>query len=224
MPDNRMPNSGMTAPPRFDRWKPQRQRRWTRLNRQGQGQGPAPAPQQSPLPMNVPPPQQAPPSFLPMTPQFEAGRRGAEDQLSAQLAQIGIAREQIPYFLNFYGQRDVTDKGYANNALDENLAARGIFDSTVNPYLRTRDIDTPYGRRAQDRTLAAEQQYADLAGQEGGAQLSYNQSLMELLLGRAGQVAAEQPLELPRFSQRTGRRTPKKTKPKSRKPPRRRNR
>jgi hypothetical protein len=159
--------------------------------------------------------QGAPQNFLPMTAGYESGRRGAEDQLAAQLMAIGVSREQIPAYLAMMGARAGTDQTYATRSLNSNMADRGIYDSGIRPYLETRDVGIPYGRQAQDLALGAAGQYSDLAAQEGGAYLSYDQQLAELMLQRAAEVAQSMPLSVSQYSQNRRKSKSKKKKGKN---------
>jgi hypothetical protein len=181
-----MPQSGVTAPRRLDLSVPE-------VPQPGM-----PAPR-FPTQPGFPPQGEPVQNFLPMTPQFEAGRRGVQDQMNAALAQIGVSREQIPVIANLITQRLATDEGYDNRRLDESLANRGMFDSGTNPYVRGRDIYTPYGRERQDLAFNIAQQYADLSQAENQAYLEASQAMTELLLDRASDVSSQQPLGLPTF-------------------------
>jgi len=103
----------------------------------------------------------------------------------------------IEPWMGFQTARMDTDRKYATQGLEEEMAGRGIYNSSIRPYLQKRDIDVPYGRGQQDLAMSAAQQYADLASELGGANLGYNQTLMEELLNRAAQMAAEMPMSLP---------------------------
>ena len=190
-------------PANYDNWQQPRQNRY--LRRTGQqpyrpGQSPPPVPIHAGA--NFPPPANPYANFLPATPAWEASQRAANDALSSQLMGIGVARDQVPLQLNVANQRALTDRGYANQQLDENLADRGIYDSGSNMYLRNRDINLPYGRGLQDRTLGAEQQLSGLSQQESEARLQYQQALVEALLQRAQFAAQNMPMELPQYSRR----------------------
>jgi hypothetical protein len=145
---------------------------------------------------NTPP---APPNFLPMTPQYEAGRRQADDAMLQQLQSIQNQQNLVDPTTQLQQNRLTTDQGYAGQKLDEQLAERGLYQSGVNPYLYQRDISIPYGRAYQDLALGAGQQYGDLSQQEGGVYGNYNAALTELLLNRAAQAAQQLPLSLPQF-------------------------
>lgn len=136
-------------------------------------------------------------NFLPMTPQFEASRRGIEDSYAASLADITQQRSLMPGMINMFKARQGTDIGYATQGLNENMVDRGIYDSGIRPQLQMRDITIPYERRQQDFSLQMEALANELAQAEGAAGLGYNQSLIEAMLQRGGDVASSPPLSLP---------------------------
>jgi hypothetical protein len=137
-----------------------------------------------------------------MTPQFEAAQRGANDQYSAQMMNLSNQQGMIDPALQLQLSRMGTDVGYANSGLQESLANRGMYESGAYPYMYQRDIGIPYGRSAQDMMLGAAGQYADIAGQMGGAGLGYNQQMMDALLGRAQQISERPPMASPQFGYR----------------------
>jgi hypothetical protein len=158
----------------------------------------------------------APPSFLPMTPQYEAGRRSADDQLMQQLQGYQNQQNLVAPAVNLQTNRLMTDQGYAGQKLNEDLANRGLYQSGVNPYLYERDISIPYGRAYQDLALGAGQQYGNLMGQTGEAYGDYGSALTELMLNRAAQAAQQLPLSLPQFYPPTGpRNVTRKSRPRS---------
>jgi len=133
---------------------------------------------------------------LPLTPEFEAQMRVYEDQLSAQLAQLGIAKEQIQPMVDLALERMATQQGIETGSLREGLVDRGIYDSGTT----TRDwsrLNADYTRQQQDLAMSAAQQYADIAGQEGEAYLNYQQQMIEALIQRALDAAQNVPLGLP---------------------------
>jgi hypothetical protein len=148
-----------------------------------------------------------------MTPQFEAAQRGANDQYSAQMMNLSNQQGMIDPALQLQLSRMGTDVGYANSGLQESLANRGMFESGAYPYMYQRDIGIPYGRGAQDLALGAAGQYADIAGQMGGAGLGYNQQMMDALLGRAAQISERPPMASPQFGYRPPRQNPRTVKP-----------
>lgn len=200
-------------------WKPRRQRRWIHNNAApGLTQTPPSAatatPQKSP-PAGFPPPQGAPPAFMPYMPSYEAGLRGLEDQYAQQrmgiLNQLNLIQPQY----NLQSARMNTDKGYANQQLDENLVGRGMFDSGSNAYLRNRDIDVPYGRQAQDLSQWAGSQAASLQAALGQTDLGYYQGMAELLLNNASDAASNMPMNVPQFSQGYTGKPPRRNKPRN---------
>ncbi len=148
----------------------------------------------TPLPAN------APTDFLPMTPQFEATRRGAEDRYAGALADINAARGLVSPQMDLATARLGTDEQYALQRLAEDVANRGIAGSGAAGYLRGRDIGVPFGRAYQDLALQGAQQLGGLSTAEGAAGLDYNQAMLEDFLSRAAQVAAEQPLSVPQYN------------------------
>lgn len=193
------------TPNHWDNWQPRRQRRWMRKNA-GPGLTMTPPPQAGNVPQHgtdvqVPPPQNVAADFAPLTPQFEAGRRGLDDQYSATMQALINAQNQIQPNVDLQNARMNTDQGYANRSLDEQLSERGIFQSGINPTLRQRDIQIPFGRQRQDLALGADAQYADLASQMDAAALAYNSGLAELQLNNAADAFASQPLNVPMYSQ-----------------------
>lgn len=153
---------------------------------------------------NFPAPQDPPPGFLPMTPQFEAGRRGLDDQYQAN--KMNILNQQALVKPQFDQQmaRLQTNQGYDEKRMDSNMIERGILGSGVAQQLETRDIDIPYGRDRSDLSTWASGEMAKFAQMLSGADLAYNQGLAELLLNRAADSAANIPMNVPQFS--TGRR------------------
>jgi len=147
---------------------------------------------------------QGPQNFLPSSPQSEAARRLADDQLAATLAQLGVQKEQIGPMVEMMKARFNTDEGYATKSLNENTGDRGIYDSGIRPQLQTRDIGVPFGRQRQDLANQASQLYSQNAADTGQAYLDYDQQAMEILLQLANQQATEQPLELPQQGARSG--------------------
>ena len=131
---------------------------------------------------------------MPTMPSYEAGTRGLEDQNAASKRSIESQLAQVQPQYNLQMARYGTDEGYANNQLDESLADRGMWGSSVNPYLRQRDIQIPYGRARQDLAQWAGQSTADLNLALEQAALGYNQGLNELLLTNAANAAAYAPI------------------------------
>jgi hypothetical protein len=132
-----------------------------------------------------------------MTPGFERSQRGANDALTAAEGQYAVSSGLVAPQLNLQQQRLKTDMGVAANRLDENLAERGVFSGGIRPQMYDREIATPFGRQFQDLALGAAGQYADIANQYGGAQLGYNQQIMDALQQRAADVYQAQPLGMP---------------------------
>lgn len=135
--------------------------------------------------------------FLPMTPEYEAARRQAEDQYAASLADINYQRAQIPGMVNMFGARTDTDRGLATDAVNEDMIRRGIYQSGITPQAIQEQVTTPFSRDQQDFQLQMQQLAQELAMQEGQAGLGYNQALMEALLNRGAQLAEETPYSIP---------------------------
>lgn len=146
---------------------------------------------------------QAAAAGLPLTPEYEAQMRLIEDQLSASLASIGVAREQIAPMVKLMMERMGTQQGIDTEALQEGLVDRGIYDSGTT----TRDwsrLNADYARQAQDLGLQSAQQYSDLAAQEGQAYLNYQQQMIEALIQRAIDAAQNVPLGIDQTSYAIG--------------------
>lgn len=206
-----MAKDPLPTPKNFDKWKPKRQRRYIRKNAgPGNTQSPPPAASTEPQPTaNFPEYQQPKADFLPMTPQFEAGRRGLDDEYSGAMMGLINQRDLIRPQLDLGLARMGTDQKYSNAGLDEALVERGMFDSGSNAYLRNRDIDIPYGRQRQDMGMGASQAYSDIASQMSQAGLGYSQGMHELMLNRAADSAADMPMNVPQY----GPKGPRKEKP-----------
>lgn len=132
---------------------------------------PGPLPTQMPEVGGFPQQGNPGPGFLPPTPQSVLGQYGANDAQAQAANAYTKGSQLVPAQYNLGMARLNTDKGYATNSLNEDLAGRGIFDSSWRPYLYGKDIATPYGRAAQDLALGAAGQYEDLASGYGGALL-----------------------------------------------------
>lgn len=149
---------------------------------------------------NFPAPQDAPPDFLPMTPQFEAGRRGLDDQYQANKMNIINQRDLVmPQYQQAKARLD-TNKGYDTSRLNENVNERGLYDSGIRSQLMTRDVNLPYGRQFSDLATNAAAQMAGYNTQLADADLAYNQGMAELLLNRAADSASNIPMNVPQYS------------------------
>jgi hypothetical protein len=91
--------------------------------------------------------------------------------------------------------RMATNEGLDLRGVDENAAARGIFNSGVQRENRGL-VQTGYGRQRQDLNLGVAGQLSDLAAQESGAQLAYQQGLADLLLQIAQGQAGDESLDV----------------------------
>lgn len=200
--DGRMPNSGMKAKntsPKFNNGRAAGRRR--NANQLASMGTPASLGNYS----NFPAPQKPAANFLPMTPQFEAGRRGLDDEYKA--GQTSILNQQAMIGPMYQQQlaRLGTNQGYDQDRFMEQMAERGIVGSGVQQQLNTRDILIPYGRERSDLATAASGAYGQAAEALSGLGLQYNQGLAELLLNRAADAAANIPGNVPQYS--TGGRT-----------------
>jgi hypothetical protein len=140
-----------------------------------------------------------------------------EDALAGELANIGVARDQIPATLQLLRERMDTEQRESLRQVDESVNARGLYNSGIRT--RDRDVATQgYDRRRQDLALGAAGDFNTLAQQESAARSNYARGLQELLMALAGQEVGREdstfgnkPFESP--SQKTGQKkkaTPKK--------------
>lgn len=188
------------TPPHYDNWTPQRQQRYDRKQRPARTPPQHHDPQQGNVPGSKVPPYKAPrpaqpvPNFLPDTPGFENDYRQLTDGLNSNLADINAQRMTIPGQVAQFQARSGNDQAWANTKLDESLAERGMFESGTNPYLRMRDVQTPFGRANQDFQASTDDMLRQLATGESQAYLSYNQGMGDAMLDRAGEVEALSPM------------------------------
>jgi len=203
MADGRMPYSGMNAPPRFDLWKPRRQRRWVQNNAPpGLGKTPPKYADLEPKKgADYPPPQSPPPAFMPYMPSYEAGLRGLEDDYARQRMDLTNQMNLVGPQLQAQQARLGTDKEYANDVLDEAMVDRGMFDSGANATGRIRDIDIPYGRQYADLAQWAATQTGDIQTALSELGLNYSQGLAELILNNAAEAAGSMPMNIPMFEE-----------------------
>lgn len=155
------------------------------------------------------------PNFLPMTPGFEATQRGANDALTGAEGQYAQGQIMTPAQIGLQKQRLTTDMGVATDRLKENLAERGVYtpwaaESTAQAPVRaqspagggigqalySRSVATPFGRQFQDLGAQGAGQYSGLAQGMAGAELGYNQDIMQGLLQRASDAYQQQPYSL----------------------------
>ena len=149
----------------------------------GPGQGAAPAPTPNPAPNPGA-------STLTLSPQAEAARRALEDELSATLASIGVARDQIPATLNLVTTRLLNDQAEDLRNTDETANARGIYNSGIRSTDRGR-VTSGYDRKRSDLASDAARQLSELASAESGAHSSFNRSWADILLQLARDAAAD---------------------------------
>ena len=203
--DRRMPNSGRRATniaPKFNNGKAAGRRNPAPRRRMNPQRG---TPGKLGEYSNFPAPQKPAANFLPMTPQFEAGRRGLDDEFMSGQTSILNQRNMIdPLYKQQLARMD-TDQGFATNSLKENLADRGIYNdlsmmNTPSQYLYNQNIQIPYGRERSDLATAASGAYGQSAEALSGLNLQHNQGLAELLLNRAADAAANIPGNVPQYS------------------------
>jgi len=125
---------------------------------------------------------------LPLDATFEAQRRMADDQLARTLAQIGPAREQIGAQQALALARLATQQGLDTSQIRENLAGRGVLDSSLyGDQLGL--LATDYLRRNQDLASDVADAYGALQEALSGAYGDYSQSMAEYLLELANRTA-----------------------------------
>jgi len=124
---------------------------------------------------------------LPLDAMYEGGRRSLQDRLQMILAKIAGLRPQIQGQGRLGLARLGTDQGRQQEALDEGLIGRGVYRSGIRNR-DTSELGNLFERRRQDLAFGEAQQLGELSGQEGEANLNYNQGLNELML----QLAARQ--------------------------------
>ena len=117
---------------------------------------------------------------LPNDPAVIEARRILDDQLSAQLMQIGIQRDQIPSMVELVRQRLETDRNQTMENVDENAVARGIFNSGIRTDNRN-TADIGFQRGWQDYTTDVQRMYNDLAQQESGANMDWRRGWQDVL-------------------------------------------
>jgi hypothetical protein len=144
----------------------------------GGGYAPAPAAPAPPSPGagGIP---NLPPDAL-----YEAQRRQLEDQLAAQLAAIGVERDQIPAITQLLTARMATQQEESTRQVNEGANARGLYDSGI----RTTNVarsDLGYEQQRQDLAMQMAERQRAIAQQEADARAAYQAQLMEALLGLA---------------------------------------
>lgn len=129
-----------------------------------------------------------PASSLTFTPEAEAVRRSLDDELSRELAGIGVARGQIPAMQALIESRLRSDMDEELRQTDEAANARGVYHSGIRTTGRGR-VTKGFDRKRQDLASDIARQYADLASRESAAYGNFNRSwvdaLLELARGRA---------------------------------------
>lgn len=133
---------------------------------------------------------------LPLSPEFEAGTRALEDSLAGELANIGVAQQDIANMVELAKARLATDLADEKRQIDESSNARGIYDSGI----RTSDRNKAQfraDRRLVDIGLTAAEQLRQLALQESGARGDYLRDLAELLADSARGAAQDEDAAVP---------------------------
>jgi hypothetical protein len=121
---------------------------------------------------------------LPPDALYEAQRRQLEDQLAAQLAAIGVERDQIPAITQLLTARMATQQEESTRQVNEGANARGVYDSGI----RTTNVarsDLGYDQQRQDLAMQMAERQRGIAQQEAEARAAYQSQLMEALLGLA---------------------------------------
>lgn len=148
---------------------------------------------------------------LPVSPQFEAGRRAIQDELTAKLANYGVQEEELQRTLSLLQARMEADEMRDLSSVDEAMQERGRFHSGYRRQQRGRTA-LDYGRRRQDTAADAARALRELATGRSGAQSDYMKQLAELLAATAQQTASD-PDAAVDYTGRSNRRAPKATVP-----------
>lgn len=125
------------------------------------------------------------------SPYYEAASRSANDALSAALAELLVKEQLIGPEADVARQRINTDLPYAIQGVNENMAERGIFNSTVRPYTMLRDVFIPVERGRQDIAFDVAGRLSDIAAARAQAYLGYDQTMSEAALEAANQLAQQ---------------------------------
>lgn len=140
-----------------------------------------------------------PPAFLglPNSPEYIEMRRMLDDELSATLLSIGVARDQIPAALKVIEAELATDQRLEHDRINEDANARGVYQSGIPG--RNRDIaNIGFSRAWQDALTGAQGQYNDLAQQELAAQSEWRRGIQEGLLDYSGDLYDSPPSTIDR--------------------------
>lgn len=133
---------------------------------------------------------------LPLSPEFEQGRRALEDELAGTLANLGVAREDLVRTVELVKARIATDLAEEKRQVDESSNARGIYNSGIRT--RNRDRAQFYtDRKSQDVGMEAARALREMAAQESGARSSYFKGLAELLMDVARNAATDRNSAVP---------------------------
>lgn len=125
---------------------------------------------------------------LPLDPQFEMQMRLLNDQLTQALTGANSSKEQLSAYGKQQSGRLSTNQGIEHQDLKDNLAARGVMNSSLYGS-NLGDLETNYLRQRQDLANNLASGFSDIYGQESEAILSYNQQLQEALMDLANRAA-----------------------------------
>lgn len=126
---------------------------------------------------------------MPLSGQFESGRRQLEDSLSSGLNQIGNQWSTLGPQNNLFLQRLATQQGLGQADVKEEMVGRGIYDSSITPYELSK-LNADYDRQRQDQAFTMADQYRELSSGAAGVIQDYERGLIELLLQQAADEAA----------------------------------
>lgn len=128
---------------------------------------------------------------LPLDPRFEAARRGLDANLQNQLAGVSAGQQRLSAEEQLALARMGTNQGIDQQKLLESMAGRGTTNSSIyGDQLGL--LATDYGRQRQDLGISVADAMANLGLQAGDANSSYEQGIIEALLGSA-QSSANDP-------------------------------
>ena len=171
---------------------------------------------------NFPAPQGPGAEFMPMTPQYEAGRRGLADEQMGQQTDIMGQQAMVDPLYQQQKSRLETNQNFDTQRMKEELAGRGVYTpygagggfgqspdnvaaqdnagGGIGQYMFNRDIQVPYGRQYSDLATGAAGAYGQGSTAYGDTELAYNQGLTELLLNRASDSAQNISSGVPQWS------------------------
>lgn len=117
---------------------------------------------------------------MPLDPNFILTRTGAQGQLSGTLAGLSGQRAYLGAQNELGLARLGTDERLQGDLLNEQLAGRGIYDSSIATDDRF-NLATQYTRQRQDMANTMLQQYGALGSQANQAWLDYQNTLAQAL-------------------------------------------